>query len=539
MKSSLLFLFLFIWSALISWWSVERSQNFTQHNVKVFDGVMYEYQQVRRHHKFQENFGPGNRLHSAYNELMANPNAGAYHALLCLFWPESLSNDGDLWLRGTFGLFVFSSLLFLLLRNHQKWLWLSIVLLWGLLPGHMHARYGIGSYIPDGIGLVYLMSGLLALHQFQKSKDKRWFVAAPLLLLLGIGMRLNLFVYTAVMVLPLLWPSIKTLCSLPFQSRLLLWGWLAFTLMGFGLYLYTRFDWFWLYNTQLGYGKTGLGEALTRSFDLFGQLQGAQGIALHLLFLCLGLFVFPKESNSLWRILSLPFVIIYGLSILVLHAPENPHVLNAAFLSSPFFCVSIGQLFSKYLSFPKKLSPAFFGTFLLLCLAGAAISQSLLWSKEKHTQALYLAPKKAGEVLYKESQKVNSIDFKHLFFFDEMLSVPLQTSLYKNHNIWLPEQQSFYFKRPFLEHNASCETLDACIAYYFELAQSMNLIAINHPKGKKNALRADYPFADSTALRVESLLFESGHWKMIDSLSSPIHGSVVFLKNHQKPGSLE
>lgn len=539
MKTPFLFLALLVWSAIISWWAVERSQNFTGHNVKVFDGVMYEYQQVRRHQKFQENFGPGNRLHSAYNELMANPNAGAYHALLCLFWPQSLTNEKDLWLRGTVGLFILLSLLFLLLQKHQKWLWISIVVLWGLLPGHMHARYGIGSYIPDGIGLVYLMAGLLSLYGFSKERRRSWFFIAPLLLLMGIGMRLNLFVYAAVMLLPLLWPTLKTMSGFKGRQGLLLWSWLFLCLLGFGAYLYTRFDWFWVYNTQLGYGKTGLGEAIRRSFDLFIQLQGTEGIAIHVFFFLLGFMAFPNESKGLWRILSLPFVVIYGLSILILHAPENPHVLNAAFLSSPFFCLSLGQLLRRYVPFGTPIKPAVFAVVLSISFLAGAANQLVLWSHDKQTQDLYLAPKIAGEMLYKEWQNDPKPTFKYLFFFDEMLAVPLQASLYKNHNIWLDEQESFYFKKPFLEHNASCEALEACAAHYFELTKGMDLLAVNHPKGLPNKLRADYPFADSTARKVESLVWQSNQWQVIDSMSSPIHGTVVFLRNLKNQTGLE
>lgn len=539
MKTPLLFFALLVWSAIISWWGGERSQNFTSHNVKVFDGVMYEYQQVRRHQKFQENFGLGNRLHSAYNELLANPNAGAYHALICLFWPQSLLTDQDLWLRGTIGLFIFFCLLYLLLRNHQKWLWISVVILWGLLPGHVHARYGIGSYIPDGIGLVWLMSGLLALYQFQNSGNRLWFLAAPLLLLLGIGMRLNLFVYTALMILPLLWPSFKTMRQFSLRQQGFLWAWLAINLLAFGLYLYTRFDWFWVYNTQLGYGKTGLGEAITRSLEWFMLLQGTEGIALHIFFLLLGLMAFPKEHIRLWRILSLPFVIIYALSILILHAPENPHVLNAAFLSSPFFCLSIGQLLSKYLTVGRGLKPVLFPVVLSIALVSAIANQSVLWSLEKQTMNLYLAPKKAGEVLLNEWQEKNSPSFQYLFFFDEMLAVPLQAELYKSKGIWIPEQKSFFFKRPFLEHNASCATLNDCISYYLELAKGMDLVAINRPNGQSNKLRADYPFADSTALRVEALIWQNQQWQVVDSITSPVHGSVVFLRTSKKQAHLE
>jgi len=80
--------------------------SFTESNVPVYDGVMYQYQQIRRYEAFESNFSFINRFSQSIYEFEGNYVSGAYNAFITFFFPIFLKNDNDVFIRSFCSVFI-------------------------------------------------------------------------------------------------------------------------------------------------------------------------------------------------------------------------------------------------------------------------------------------------------------------------------------------------------------------------------------------------------------------------------------------------
>ena len=205
-KSSIIYLVLIaILSFIVAQTALNNRKKFDQTNIPVYDGVLYEFQQLKRYQKYDGNFGFKNRVSQSIYEYKANPVGGMYTVLLTLFAPSLLQNDIDILLRSFFGLFLFNLSFFIVFRRkYSNWWTFCLLVILSQLPIFYHYRIGLGSYTPELIGAVYLLAGYLFLYQFIKEKKNLFFLIGINAFLFPLAFRFNFFAYASLLSIPLI-----------------------------------------------------------------------------------------------------------------------------------------------------------------------------------------------------------------------------------------------------------------------------------------------------------------------------------------------
>lgn len=530
-----------ILSFFISYVAFDSYNKFTQNNFVFFDGVMYEYQKIRRYEKLKQGEGLGNRLHSALIESSANPNTGGYNALLCLLWPKALNNGKDIFLRGALGLlilfFLLDRLLFKELGSYGFYLLIFGI---SLSPGLVNVYYGIGSFIPDAVAIMFITSSLLSLYLFIRKASYSYLVLSAALVAFSISMRLNASVYAAFMLtplLPLLYTFLKKLNGKRLAFTLLLMAALSLPII---IYSVPKLEWLIDYNTQLGYGRVGLKEAIVRSIQLLGGLMGLTGLILCVYFFILGLAVKRQQRHAYISFLILvnSLFTIYLIVIFWRRVPEVPHVLNACFLFFPLTFFILGALIkSKIILSPSIRVPVYLrknAPIIPLALSSFFWSQSILKSREL-TLDKFSVPRKVAVFLLEENKdKKKQTNSNYLFLFEEMLNIPFQTYLYRNGLPFSEIPNFFFFQEQLLKNTGNCPNVKLCADYYINTLSSVDIVGINLVSQSPNRVREMHPFADSVALIIEKHVLNSSKvWEESARFGSNTHGKVgVFKKIH-------
>ena len=81
-NNTFLILFLIFLSLQVSSFSIFSVSNFESLNTPIYDGVMYDYQQIKRYDKFHGDFSIINRFSQAIYEFKGNATSGLYSALV-------------------------------------------------------------------------------------------------------------------------------------------------------------------------------------------------------------------------------------------------------------------------------------------------------------------------------------------------------------------------------------------------------------------------------------------------------------------------
>jgi len=204
------FFLILVLSLFVSYSALQIRVNFENYNIPVYDGVLYEYQQLNRFQKFNNDFSFLNRYSQAVYEFRGNPVGGLYTSIITFFFPKFLENNLDVFFRSFVGFFIFSFSFFLFFRKKYTDLWtFSLLLLISQIPFLYHYRIGLGAYTPELIGSVFLIGGYLFLLLFLVDKQKIYFSIGIFSLLAPLSFRFNFFAYASLLVLPLIILFIK------------------------------------------------------------------------------------------------------------------------------------------------------------------------------------------------------------------------------------------------------------------------------------------------------------------------------------------
>ena len=94
--------------------------SFTNSNIPIYDGVMYQIQQIRRYELFNGDFSWINRYSQAFYEFQGNYVSAAYSGFITFFFPSFLKNDTDVFIRSLFSIFIFSLSIYVYFKNKIK-----------------------------------------------------------------------------------------------------------------------------------------------------------------------------------------------------------------------------------------------------------------------------------------------------------------------------------------------------------------------------------------------------------------------------------
>ena len=512
-----IFTFIIVKSALVN--RVE----FEQMNVPVYDGVLYEFQQLKRFQKFEGDYGLKNRISQTIFEYQGNPVGGLYTSLITFFAPSFLQNNSDILLRSFFGFFFFGLSFFLVFRKKYSDFWsFCLLLLFSQLPILYNYRIGLGSYTPELIGAVYLLAGYLFLYLFVKEKKNIYFLIGFLCFLFPLAFRFNFFAYAFLLSLPIVILFIK---EYKHFSKKSLWNLLFLGLAILSVFLinfFYHFKAFYSYYTTVCYAIGNL-EA---SLSFFGK-----NIQEFYSYSYLFVFIIALVGNQLFRnreeikwipnyLVSLVFLypfIVYSIFVLfVMNSTNTPHIMSISlffgFLFIPIFKIPSSLYVNK-----SKSSSVFFG-----CLVVFGILTLFSFTH-------YFTPHKKNEKYYEvqrftiEYIKKNKV--KSMFnCYDAMLDIPINTALYNEKKIMIQNTGSFVTNDIYLRF--SCKSFDACLAQYVDQVKKADLIVINERESDPYIL----PMAKSIRVKLRKQLATNNTHKLVLKKLFPFYGNILFYR---------
>ncbi|MFN5443934.1 MAG: hypothetical protein ACK48V_06860 [Crocinitomicaceae bacterium] len=494
---------------------------FDQVNVPVYDGVLYEFQQLKRFQKFEGDFGLKNRISQTVYEYQGNPVGGLYTSFLTFFAPSFLQNNTDIFLRSFVGFFLFALSFFLIFRKKYSDFWaFSLLLLFSQLPILYNYRIGLGSYTPELIGAVYLLAGYLFLYLFVKEKRFIYFLMGFLCFLFPLAFRFNFFAYAFLLSLPIVILFIKEFKNF---SKKLLWNLLFLgvaILSVFFINFFYHFTAFYNYYTTVCYAIGNL----ESSFMFFKQnLQEFYSYNYPFVFIIalVGNQLFRNKEEIKWipnYLISLVFLypfIVYSIFVLfVMNSTNTPHIMSISlffgFLFIPIFKFPFNHKISKSLKFVLGFLLVFC-TLTMFCFTHY-IKPHI--KKDKYYEAQRFT------INYIKKNKVKSM----FNCYDAMLDIPINTALYNDQKIMIPYTGSFVTNDIYLQF--SCKSYDACLAQYVSQLEQADLIVIN-------AKETD-PYILPMAKKIRSVLREKlatvkSH-KLVLRKNFKFYGPVLFYR---------
>jgi hypothetical protein len=420
---------------------------FLKHSLPVYDGVMYEKQQILRFLAFKGNFSPIERYNQFIYELTGNPVSGGFTSLTCLINPKWLENGSNIYVRSFFAMLVFLGALYLWLRNRVKTIFLFIILfLTTQLPIFYHFRFGLGSYVPDVPAALNLISSyMLSLLVLEKKINFKWLFFVPLLLTIAFFSRYNFYAYSVLLFVVLI-PSIvkfirnerltkeRLFFILVFVGFLLIW-------ISYGV---LHFESFINYCAKPAeYQKVNLGTSLSDFWDYLISIHGWTS----LLVVCFmaGCFVIGKTENydkekSVRRLFlsCYPAIVLFLFLYFTLNATNQPHV-NSAFCVVLLVAV-LGLFDSIKWRLPVE-NKFFFGGYLVVILG------VLGWFYMERLDSFSKTDKgtELNMRLFRYIEKEWPQKPRYFFTHDTQLEIPFDVAYFRKNHVWLDNKLKFYF----------------------------------------------------------------------------------------------
>ena len=175
---------------------------FNENYLPVYDGVMYEKNQILRYFNFENNFSILQRYSQMIYEFKGNHVSSIFNIIIILFAPKLLISDWDIFIRGIASLFILYHSIYSFLGKDKK-LTLLIYSLLISIPTIYNFRFGIFTYIPDIISGILLLSSYFYLITFLNTNKYNHIYFATILIGLAIGFRFNFFVYSTLVFIPI------------------------------------------------------------------------------------------------------------------------------------------------------------------------------------------------------------------------------------------------------------------------------------------------------------------------------------------------
>lgn len=210
LNKRLVYVFFILISLLVVHKALQERKKFDLKYSSSYDGVIYENQQIQRYLKFEGDFSFKNRVSQAIYEFKGNHVSGLYHAVILLLSPKLLINDYDIFIRSIVAVLAFCFSFYLIFRTRYYAIWVvSLLFLLFQLPIFYNIRIGLGSYTPEFVSAIYLLSGYLFLLYFFQVRQIRFFLLGITLLLLPIFFNVLFSLICSVTILPFIFVIIR------------------------------------------------------------------------------------------------------------------------------------------------------------------------------------------------------------------------------------------------------------------------------------------------------------------------------------------
>lgn len=518
---------------LLAQWSFDA---FHEVNPRMFDGVMYEYKQMQTYDRFEGDFSWRSRYSRAVYELNGTPNDGLYTAFLCLLAPQWLLTGTGNAVRAGLALFFLLLSLSLWLRARVHGVGMSLILASiCAIPALVSPFFGVGTYMPDIPAVLLITSGVLLLLSYAETGGRPAYLFLALLcLVLAIGSRLNMFVYVGALLLlaaPILWQVFRLIREEGRSSRcyasLVL---LTLFVLGMVAYVGPRLDWFFRYYNDTAYGQEDMLGSLSISSGLLYATNGLLGVSV-VFIIPLVLLVFRKVDRPMatqwwWGMLpAAPFLLVYGIPVLVKRLPNNPHVLNSAFVVLPVFLIVVALLLSSRFKLPDlsrfRLPLGVLVVVLML--------SSLFW--QQSAMKGYKQPTPSNEAT---ASLVDFLEQEYpdgppafIAFHDDLVHIPVEVHFRKKYGHRFSNLPTFITKPSLMK----CVDVETCIAHYLEVLDEVDVVMVNDLEANRSLLMGAYAVASevSTAVFVKLTLEGSGFLEK-ERFTTSTDGEVVIFQ---------
>jgi len=444
-KQSMHFFFLIsISTAVVSVASFFYNKYF-ESSLPIYDGVMYEKQQILRFLAFKGNYSFIERYNQFVYELVGNPVGGAFTAITCLISPKWLDSGFNTCIRSfivllffLFGLYKFLSVY---LKPFGVWLILIVV---SQFPLFYHYRFGLASYVPDLPAGLSLCAAFLFTWLVSYRKIHFYYIyLVTVLISVAVFSRYNFLVYSFLLFIPLIIPFIRQLLTLDKNWKF--WFFLFYVFgfvilwIGYGI---LHFDFFINYYAKHAeYQHVDYRTAFVSLYDYFKNELGLYSLIWILAVFLVSAtfskseeFIADKKRFILW--LNYPFLILFVFLFLILKATNQPHVFAAFFV---FFIPFLLAVLLK-LNFNFKIPNSIY-------LLPLAVSALIYWNLSNQNQKRQNKEKSVKSNFSLANYLMEHIrpGEKYFLMHDAMLEIPIDVYIYRKKGYWLDNNLMFYF----------------------------------------------------------------------------------------------
>ena len=519
-NNTFLILFLIFLSLQVSSFSIFSVSNFESLNTPVYDGVMYDYQQIKRYDKFHGDFSLINRFSQAIYEFKGNATSGLYSALVTFLAPSFLISKWDIFIRSFIGVFLFSLSYYLFFKEyfHKNWVLVSLGIFFQL-PFFYHYRTGLGSSVPELVSAVYLLSGyLLILFGIYQLKI-RYLAFGLLIMLIAVFFRFNFFVYLLLLSPSLLFALFINWKFFSLKQRKSTYLLLVLFLIVFFGYISIYFDSFINYYTKGSYAFTTISLSLRFMFKIFNEYFGLFGLFI-LLLIIIGNSIFSSNIQADFKnkklLLFFPFTVFFSFIVLYLKSTNVPHIMSIMALFLALFIIS--RKLPIYIKEKKWLMTFMFFLFsIVFCVNRYAVYYQEVTDQYKTQNEV---------VSYVEKRLTKNQNVKFRCFFDSGIEIPIIVALYNRRKFLYPLEGGFNVQDVFYPKSIEYHTNE-----YISNLQSTDLVFINS-QNSRGLQMGEKALMIQNNLR--KYLLNNSDYKIVKMISSSFYSNLLVFQRLNK-----
>ncbi len=502
-------------------WAYEA---FTESNIPVYDGVMYQYHQIKRYESFQGDFSWINHYSQAVYEFQGHYVTAAYNSFITFFCPSLLKNDLDIFIRGILTLLIFSFSAYVYFR--EKIGKLKTVVIIGIIlqmPFFTHYRTGINTYIPELSCALLIISGYLLILHFFSTFQFKHFAVGLILMISTIGIRFNFFSYVFLLGLPLLFIYIKNWNNYSSKLKKLTLIYTIIILIFTGSYILYFYTPFYTYYTKTAYAYSTISLSFSTMLQDFWTYFSWEG------YIILALIILVKKTIAIensWKynfLILYPFLIFFIFIILILKTENIPHIISvmafffsmSAFLISPINKLKINSKFTSIL------------VIFLLGLINYSFLKSI--DKNKNIEQYQVQNTLISFFTHKiQSNKAETPNY--LCFFEGMTEIPINVAIYQKTNKLITNKEFFFNQDVFYKNGLNCQNSSECFAYYKKNIGDIDYIIIN----SKPPIINLFPIARKLNIKMLTYLKTCSEFKVIKKIKSTYYGEIIIYQRIKK-----
>ena len=532
MKKSLVYIVLIVISLFTIYKASLIYETFLDNNIPVYDSVNYEKNQIEQFIRFKDNFSLWKRKTEIKYQLQFNSKDGGYFAMLMLLNPKLLFSDLDILIRSFISMLIFSITLFHFLeyKTNSTIKRLLIIILLLQFPLFYNERYGLATYIPELPSALLLLSGYLCVLLFFRKNKIFHLLLGLTLMLIPVILRLNFFIYSGLLILPLIYGIILRVVKLPTVKQILVYLYVVFLLIIVGSYFLYYLQYFREYYVKPSVEWEDYGDlyfTLKKFSENYINQIGVYGL-LFIIFINLIRDKINENLNFNKLLFFVPFCFPFLLVFVINKSPNVPHVVSAMSIFSLLIILNIVFKKIKLDFINNKIIYFAFGIFFFSSLF-------IFFNNLQKVKLTYPEHETANKtVSFIVDSKLINNDFKYISFADDVAEIPIDVALLKKTGVYLKSNDHFYYHNWGWYHNISKDlNVDTCVNHYTERIDEnyYDLIIMNDTI---NTLLSHFPISVKVHNRVEDYITKSKQYKLVFSKRTQANGVLNFyLKNKE------